>query len=329
MPRKKYQYDINAVELTHVHSGDQDNNIYYSFFSSNDEQKKAALDKLLTTKDILGIIVECIFTKDINDDQLRRLTTALTFLDAICQITGNTLDGNITGNDLFFALLVNWNCSHGKGTNRIRSYSALKFAKQSVDSAGRELDYKEYIVQGGEEGKFKGDYVAIVISPKEFGNKFEINLPIISMKLGLFRFATEQIAGYAYVLGDSEKTSLTIPAYLWLDMISEAMGRRITTKFSKLETKHLSKLVSTDARYIDEFLAINDFSSKFSFINAYEYECDENDGSLTLKNTEEPPEITKGHFEWVETRGHAWFLKSPKFYIVSQHGSGIHILAQD
>ena len=328
MPRKRYNYDINEVELTHVSSGDQDNSIYYSFFSSNDEQKKAALDKLLTDKNILSVITECIFTKDINDDQLRRLTTALTFLDAICKITGNTLDGGITGNDLFFALLVNWNASHGKGTNRIRSYSALGFAKESASNSGNGLDYKEYIVQGGAEGKFKGDYIPIVISPKEFGNKFEINLPIISMPLGLFRFATEHIAGYGYIVGDSEKTSLSIPSYLWLDMISEAMGRRITTKFSKLETKHLSKLFSPEPNYIDEILAINDFKSAFSFINAYEYECDENDGSLTLKNTSEPPEINKTGFEWVETRGNAWFLKSPKFYLVSQHGSGIHILNQ-
>ena len=40
MPRRKYTYDLDQVQLTHVKSGDHDNNIYYSYFSENKEQKK-------------------------------------------------------------------------------------------------------------------------------------------------------------------------------------------------------------------------------------------------------------------------------------------------
>lgn len=326
MARRKYEYDISKVELTHVQSGDQDNNIYFSYFSSNDTLKEKVLKALLTPHTTTDII-DMIFKGDINDDQLRKITTALTFLDAICDITKTSI--NVSASDLFFATLVNWNVSKGKGTNKIRSYSALQYAKESASRSGNDLDYREYIVNGaGEDSKFNNDYIAIVISPKQFGNKMELNLPIIPMKLGLFRFATEHIAAYMTVIGDPEKTSLTVPCYLWMEMISEAMGRRKIAAFSKLESKHLSKLVSTDATYIDEILASNDFRSAFNFIKVYEYELDENDGSLTLMNTQEPPETPNG-FEWVETRNSTWFLKSPRFYLVSMsESSSVHILTQ-
>lgn len=322
MPRKKYTYDLDQVQLTHVKSGDQDNNIYYSYFSENKEQKKKVLDALLTPHTVDDVI-DMIFKGDITDDQLRKITTAITFIDAICQITGSSI--TVTPSKLFFATLVNWNASKGNGTNKIRSYSALHYAGES----SKELDYKEYIVNGDNEGqKFNGDYISVIISPKEFGNKLELNLPIISMKLGLFRFAAEHIAAYMTIIGDPDKTSLTVPASTWMEMISEAMGKRKIATFSKLESKRLPNLVSSDAKYIDDILALNDFRSQFSFLNVYEIEFDENDGTLTLKNTSEPPEIQASGFRWVETRGQSWFLKSPRFYIVSKHGSGVHILTQ-
>lgn len=324
MPRK-YKYDVTQVELTHVQSGDQDNNVYFSYFSGNDDLKKKVLDAVLsphTTTDL----IDMIFKGDINDDQFRRILTTLTFIDAICQITNTGLA--VKPSDLFFATLINWNVSKGVGTNKIRSYTALQYAKEHASKSGNDLDYREYIVSGaGEEDKFNNDYIAIIISPKEFGNKMEINLPIIPMKLGLFRLATEHVAAYMRIIGDPDKTSQTIPCYMWMEMISEAMGKRKLAVFSKLESKHMSKLVSTDAKYIDEILENNDFRSVFSFPNIFEIECDENDGSLTILNTQEPPE-TQENFEWVETRGSSWFLKSPRFYIVSKHGSGVHILTQ-
>ena len=59
MARRKYEYDISKVELTHVQSGDQDNNIYFSYFSSNDTLKEKVLKALLTphtTTDIIDMI---------------------------------------------------------------------------------------------------------------------------------------------------------------------------------------------------------------------------------------------------------------------------------
>lgn len=327
MPRKKYTYDINDVELTHVQSGDQDNNVYYSYFSGNNDAKAKVLSALLTPH-TANDIIDIIFKGDITDDQLRKIITALTFMDAICKITNTTIA--VTSSDLFFATLVNWNASRGNGTNRIRSYTALRFAKESAKlSEDNNLDYREYIVNGDSAGKFNNEYISIVISPKEFGNKLELNLPIIRMKLGLFRFATEHIAAYMHIVGDNDKTSHTIPSYIWLDMIAAAMSRRITTKFSKLENNHLYKLVDPDARYINEILAINDFRSAASFPNIYDFECDENDGTLTINKTQEPPEINATGFEWTETRENSWFLKSHRFYIVSTHGSAVHILTQN
>lgn len=321
MPRKKYYENIDDIELTHVQSGDQDNNVYYSYFSSNAEKKKQVLDTLLT-KGAINDLIDSIFSGDISDDRLRRITSALTFYDAVVELTKNST--RVTASDLFFATLVNWSVSRGNGTNRIRSYSALVMAH---DGRADALDYREYIVNGEGEGKFNNDYKAITISPKGYGNKMIVHLPIIPMKFGLFRLATERVAGYMTVIGDTDNTQHTIPAYLWLEMVSESMSRRITTKFSNFESKNMYKLIDADHKYIDEILAINDFHSVFNFMNTYTLEFDDN-GEMTLLNTEEPPELEDVNgFEWVPTRT-GYYLKSPQFYIAATHASAVHILAQ-
>lgn len=158
-------------------------------FLKTENRKKKVLAALLTPHTVNDVI-DMIFKGDITDDQLRKITTAITFIDAICQITNTSI--TVTPSKLFFATLVNWNASKGNDTNKIRSYSALQYAGES----SKELDYKDYIVNGDTEGqKFNGDYISIVISPKAFGNKLELNLPIISMKLGLFRFANRAYCG--------------------------------------------------------------------------------------------------------------------------------------
>lgn len=330
MPRKKWNYDIEQVELTHLTSGDMNNNIFYSYFSSNTDQKKKVLDTLLT-KNGMRDVTDMIFSGSISDDQFRKIATALTFYDAVLTITNNSAD--CTANDLYFAAIVNWNVSKGNGTNMIRSYSAVSAARDSDANDGGTLDYKTFLVNGEGEGKFNGDYTTILISPKGYGNKMELHLPILPIrpiKLGLFRFCTEHVAGYMTIVGDPDSTSHMLPAHIWMAMLEQGISKRITTKFSKLETKHLSKLVDTDHKYIDDILAINDFQSAFSFMNAYQLDFTD-DGQLSLVNTTEPPieEVEKvSGFEFKETRANTWWLKSADFYIVSSHGSSVYILTQ-
>lgn len=328
MPRKKWTYNLDEIELTHLESGDTNNNVYYSFFSSNSEQKKKIIDTMLL-KNAIGDLIDKIFNGDITEDQLRKITTALTVYDAVLEITNTST--SVTANDLYFAALVNWNVSTGNGTNKIRSYSALRAAHDGIPQDGKNLDYREYIVNGRGEGKFNNDFITILISPKDFGSKMQINLPIIPLwpkKLGLFRLATERVAGFMTIVGDPDNTSHTIPPNIWMSMVEEGMSRRVTTKFSRLESKSLTKLVSLDHQNIDEILAVNGFMSAFNFINTYTLEF-EDDGELRILNTEEPPEIDNvSGFEWVEIRHMTYFLKSARYYLVAHHGSAVHILVQ-
>lgn len=326
MPRKKWDYNLDEVELTHVQSGDMDNNVFYSYYSSNKEQKKKAIDNMLL-KGAIQEMISTIFNGDISDDQYRGITSALTVFDAVLDISKNSCQ--VTASDLFFATLVNWNVSKGNGTNKIRSFAALQNAKSSSKEG---LDYREFIVEGEGDGKFNNEYVTILISPKDFGNKMQISLPIMPIrpkKLGLFRLATERVAGYMTIVGDSDQTRHAVPPHIWMPMVEEGMSRRVTTKFSKLEGKHLSKLISDDHKFIDEILAINDFHSVMNFVNMYSIEFDEN-GELYVCNTSEPPEtedIPNG-FEWKDAPGKRYWLKSPNTYVVSKHGSAVHILVQ-
>ena len=122
-------------------------------------------------------MISTIFNGDISDDQYRGITSALTVFDAVLDISKNSC--SVTASDLFFATLVNWNASKGNGTNKIRSFSALQNAKSSSKEG---LDYREFIVEGEGDGKFNNEYVTILISPKEFGNKMQVSLPIMPIR---------------------------------------------------------------------------------------------------------------------------------------------------
>lgn len=322
MARTKYTYNIEEVELTHVQSGDMDNKVFYSYFSENIKAKEEML-KIFLKKNALANILEAIFSGDISDDQFRRIAIAITFYDAVINITGASMP--VTANDAFFAALVNWNVSKGNGANNpIRSYAAIASAKTSNE--GKDLDYREYIING-ENGNFNGDYISIVIFPKDFSCKIQINLPIVKLRLGFFRFATESTPAYMTIIGDPDNCTHIIPPNIWLSMIEEGMGRRKIATFSKLETRTLQRLVSTDFKYIEEILAINDFHKVIDFINAYDFKFEEDDGTLILVNTNEPPEIDVNGFDWGVKRN-AYMLVSSKFYVVTTHGSAIRVLVQ-
>lgn len=325
MPRPKI--DPSQIYLTHVQSGDMDNGVYYSYFAGNEDKKVQALKTVLTKKHVIEPFIHELFNGDISDDMYRRMTTFLTFIETICEHSGDGL--NVRPDALFFALLVNWNASRGNGTNKIRSYGALQAAQSNALSKGIELDYREFIVNGESESKFSGDYITILVNAPQFGNKFQINLPIIPMKLGLFKLATEHVAAYMTIVGDPDNTSHTIPAYLWLQMIEEGMSRRITTKFSKLEGKSLSKLISTDNKYYEEILSNNDFRMVDNFMDIYDIEF-EDDGTLVLRNTNEPPEFSKqaAGLEWAERNGSSYYLKYKNFYLVSKLNGMIWIFSQ-
>ena len=327
MPSPRYTYDINQVELTHVQSGDMDNNVYYSYFNGNQQAKEQTLKMLLKSKSALTTIVDTIFNENISDDALRKITTALTFYDAIINITQSSSPVKSV-DDLYFALLVNYNCSKGVSRNRIKSYSALADIHESGISEENGLDYREYIINST-DGNFDNDYVAITMdTTKNYSCKMVLNIPIIKLRLGRFRFATERIPAYMTFHGDSDDTQLTVPPNIWLEMVREGVGNRITPKFSKLESRSLQKVVDSDPRFIDDIMAQNDFKSVMNFINAYDIEVNDS-GEIVINNTEELPDITVNRgLEWVPKSGGRYVLSSYNFYVAKLTGSAIHILQE-
>lgn len=324
-----YNYNIEDVKLTSVKSGDQDNNIYYSYYNGNQELKQKILDTYLELNDsgqpFAETLIDCIFRAKITGDNLRQMMTAITFWDAMIEITkGNSPVKS--ADDLLFAILVNYNCDKGVSKNRIRSFQALQDARES--SANNDgLDYREYLINV-ENGNFENDYVAIPIDTTDnYSCKMILNIPIIKLRLGRFRFATERIAGYMTFNGDPDNTQVTVAPGIWMEMVNEGVNNRITPKFSKLESRSLQKVVDKDPKYIDDILAQNDFKSRFNFMNVYDLEVNDN-GEIVISNTKMPPEINIAKMEWTEKSGNRYVLNSYDFYIAKTTRNAVHILQQ-
>ena len=328
----RFTGDINEVALTPLSTGDLDNGVYLSYFDGNPEIKKKNLEIFIKNKahnPIDDLVSDVIFSGgDISDDILRRCTIMLTFFDAIRDITGTEA---VVKNPkaLYFALVVNWNASKGNGQNKIKSVSAMTMAEEVT----AQLDYREYIVNGGGDNtKFDGDYKSIRVVNKDFSSEIELMLPIVRGILGTFRFCTDGIAGRMRFSNDPDSTEYMIPARLWMDMIAEAMGRRLTTRFSSFENGRLHKLIKLEARTIEDLLSINNFSVKFSFINAYEIHIDDDmGGELELVNTSEPPELPKEGgeenptWQWYDNANKKALKYSRGIYYVTMSGSAIKI----
>lgn len=318
-------WDLDQLPLTRVHSGDMDNGMFISFLETNPKEKRRLLTQYCRPR-FEQVLETKIFRQDINDDSFRKICFMLTLYDAIMTVLKGA--GVLCSVDeMYFATMVNYNCSRGISRNRIRSYSALMEIKQSeMNSGDGSLNYSEYLITGS-NGEFDNEYVSIKINSKDYSCDFLLHLPIIQCRLGRFRFATERIPAMMSWIGDIDNVALTVPPHIWLEMIKEGMGRRLTAKFFKGEAKNLSKLIDADSRFIDEVCDMNDFKVVLSFINAYQLEVNDNN-EIEIYNTKEKPKIEGTRaIKWEEIRQGSgnWALASDFFYVAKLSSSTVQI----
>lgn len=297
---------LMELKLTKLKSGDSDNGVYLSAFSDEDKKRKmiVTLSKLTTP---FSILTQVIFNDpNIDDDVLRYATTWLTFSEILKEMHGDAPE--VPPQQLYFALLVNWNASNGSaGITKIASYDALNAAKRATKG---NLDYRDYIINGPDEDtKFNNDYKSIKISPKQFSTGMTLELPIIKGLFGAtYKFATgEKIPGKISFDCDSDGQSFTVPANIWMKLISEGLNSRRTARFSKLnDFGNMSKLIADSPKDIVDIMLINNVRKGAAIMNVYQNDIDE-DGTLFLRRVR-----TKNEEDWPELKTNALFWDRPE-----------------
>ena len=316
---------IQKLKLTRLKCGDQENNAWYGFYSENPDDAEAVLKMLTMAGNGMDEVESIIFNNDITADNYRKILKVLTVYEEYGKRSGDT---NATANKaqiLFFATLVNYNGTASKAVPGIKSYQAAREAASSAKAEGRELDYREYIISG-DSANWDKEYKTILTDNKDYSTKIQVKLPIINLRLGLWRFATERIPGIMELVGDPDNNKLVIPAPTWMNMIKDSIKHRITTKFSKFEEKSLHKVIKIDANIIDDILAQNSFRSVIHFANVYDISINENN-ELVIHDTTEPPHISNvSGFSWNDAGHDDWVLNCNDFYVVKMTGNTIHVL---
>lgn len=313
------------INLVHLKCGDQDNNVWYGSYSEHPDDAEAVLQLLTTANNSTDEIESIIFDGDISADNYRQILKILTLYDEYGKRTSNDNMSVRKANILFFATLVNYHGTALKNNVKIKSYQAAREAASSANVEGRELDYRDYIISGNTTN-WNNEYKTIITDNNEYSTKIQLQLPVVNLRLGLWRFATDRIPGIMELVSDSDNTKYVIPASVWMNFVADAISNRITTKFSKFEEKSLHKMIKIDANTIDDILAQNNFKSVIHFPNAYKISINEN-SKLVVHNTNEPPDISNASgFVWTKVGSSDWVLNCNDFYLVKMIGNTIHVL---
>lgn len=315
----------SKIKLTRLKCGDQDNNAWYGFYSENPADTEKTLNMLTAAGNGMDEVESIIFNDDITADGYRKILKVLTVYEEYGKRSGDSSATAAKARILFFATLVNYNSTASRAVPGIKSYQAAREAATSAKAEGKELDYREYIISG-DNTNWDNEYKTILTDSKDYSCKIQVKLPIVKKKFGLWQFSTDRIPGIMELIGDPDNTKLLIPANTWMRMIEEAMGKRITTKFSKFEEKSLHKIVKVDSNIIDDILAQNNYKSVVHFVNAYEISINEN-YELVVHDTIEPPDINDvSGFNWNDYSRDDWVLNCNEFYLVKMTGNTIHVL---
>lgn len=327
----------SGIILTKLKNGDKDNKNTYKFFSRDPEVMEFKLKSLLDNYDYkVSKTIDRIFTDSVDDKLFYDAITVLTFWDEIMDARKEYWD--LTPNDLFFALLVNYCASHQAGIQPIRSYSGVYSAKANAQSNGHALDYRDYAIRNEGESEFEHEYLKVSFSPKDYSEPFDVQIPVKHVgfkKLGIVKICTDNIPSRLSFADDPDKCTYTIPAYLWMKMLADGVRRKNKVKFAKNEEKQVSDMINSDRQYIKEILDVNDFETAFILdrtVNHFETEWDPDTGNLIISNARVIPEIQNGDFpvsgyDWERVRQSAYKLKSNQFYIAGLLKGGVHILA--
>lgn len=314
------------IKLTRLKCGDQDNNIWYGYYTEEPEEAEKTLQMLTAAPNSMDEIEAIIFNDDITADGYRRILRVLTVYEEYGKRVGDTNATARKAQIYFFAALVNYNSTISKAVPGIKSFHAASEAASSARADGRELDYREYIVSG-ENDNWDNQYKSILTDNNDYSVKIQLKLPVKTLRFGVWKFATDRIPGVMELIGDPDNNKLMVPAAVWMKIVNEGISNRKSTKFLKFQDKSLSKVVKVDSKTVDDILKQNDYKTVIHFPNAYDIEINDNN-ELVLYNTRELPDIEnqKGRFEWVEYSEGNWVLDGKEFYIVKKTGNTIHIL---
>lgn len=327
------------VALTRVMNGDKDNGRIYSRFARDPKIAKFQLDNLVDCwESEVSPMMDEIFSGKIDDELFEDITTILTFWDELMERTGFGYD--ISANDLYFALLVNYCAGRLQGIQPIRSYVGITTAKENAYAHGHALDYREYAIQNEGEKDFNNDYINVTVSPKGYNSEFDIKVPVkyIGPKgLGIIKVCTDGISSLLCFERDSENGQYVIPGYLWMGMMKDKMSKRNTIKFKKAEEKAVAEMFNTDDHYVGEIIEINDFRQAYVLDmtnQSLSTDFDPDSGNVVIRNVRELPPLEYNGREitdliWWRAGGNTYVLHSHDFYLAAHRKGGISVFTND
>lgn len=324
--------NLDKVILTRVMCGDTNNDTVYNIYAKDPELANWKLQKLVDNFDrYVSEPIDAIFDGTVDTKDLWNMIAVLTFWDSIQAARKEYI---MSANDLFFALLVNHTATRDGKTQKIRSYSALYAAKQSAQDNGTDLDYRDFIVK---DETFANEYIKASVKPFGYNVEFDIEVPIKYVglkKLGIIKLCTDNVPARLTFKEDNDRSTYTIPAFIWMNMMKKGVSKFNRVRFTKHETKKVSGLLDSDPHFISDILDANDFSTllKIEREGSFGVDYDRDDGRLILQQIKELPSLDNRQSEaaglaWRQIGQRDYKLECPEFYLVNAKKDAFNIIA--
>ena len=326
----------HEVIFTHVLNGDMSNESVISKYRDQNIARARLSGYLHDYNTFVSKVIDSIFTADITQEVYQNIAEVLTFWDAIMEARNEQFD--LSPNDLYFALLVNFAATRQRIIPRIKSYSGLYSAKAAARENNHNLDYRDYVMNKEGEADFAGDYIKVTIQPRGYNVPFDIEVPVKKVgfkKLGIVKLCTDNVPSRLSFKEDLDGNKYTIPAYLWLNMMKKGVSRFNKVRFSKLEEKNVAQMMDTDHKYIQDILEANDFETLLTIDRdtSFGVDFDKDDGNLIIQHVREVPSLDENDsaeyagLAWKPVGGQSYKLVSPNFYIVGTKNNAYNILS--
>ena len=324
----------NKIELATLRSGDMDNAMFKSYYSSRPEIAEKNLSIMCSSPnqaecDISG----CIYYGEVSQDNLRRIIGFLTLYPEFQKRTGVEFNTPVT--DYYFATIINNMVSDGKVPRecRILSDQQLKDIHKLL-SGGKYIDYSQYVI-GGDHSKQKVKYIKCKVKMDFLNSDIELKVPVKKNLFGAtFRLANEShspaIMSFAE---DPDANEYVLPTAIWGDWMEEMVDKRPTPNFLAVEAKTLQFYIKPQPKHFREALSANGMAKGLDILNAYDADfngyhelvikCDPE----TLKELKEEVANRSSHFTWEGHSGGINVLKhnGGRFYVVDKSGDTLAV----
>ena len=327
------------ILLTTLKSGDTDNNIFKVFFKSHPDKAEFILTAICKEPSVTeGELKDLIFNEEIDADNYRQLTSALTLADEFTKRTGVAFTHPVT--DYYFALVVNKLITDGKAPReaRITNISQLTDIHKLIGAGTKFLDYSQYIV-GCDHSKQKIKFIKCKVPMKDLSSDIEIKLPVVKSLFGAtFRLAMgggkAKAPASMKFAEDPDEKEYFIPETIWHHWLEELVNKRPTPNFLFAEAPMLKFYIKPDAKRFDEVLNANGMRKCVECINSYDSEINQFHELVIrcapqyLTEILDPDESDK--FEWEDHGDKMHILKyraGSGFYVVNTNGEALTVFA--